>query len=353
MLRSLLTKEEILETESITVTGYIGRDDFGTLGLMSQDYALVEIDLSQANLVYPNSIYMQFERSKLKKIILPNLLTSINLYAFRHSELSQIVIPRTVREICAESFNDTKIEELTIPGTIRTIKRNTFNNTPLRKITIGGAREIDNEAFKGCDQLQSFRIQSRTPPCLHYDSFDNSHYENCTVFVPIGCKEIFEKSDYWIKFKNIVEETYEQSFSVEAEYSGEAPPPTIETVYYKRNQNLAKLITYLVMWIGATIWILKSDLMTITLLKLFLLLFFVGFIVYIPYKLVYDIFIAPIYSFIDKNIPTHVDRSAESRKLYEFARDGVEKRKITLSGCLGVIILVAIISLLITLISKI
>jgi len=47
-LRTLLTREEIVNIQNITITGNVSTDDFRVLSVMAKDHALTEIDMSNA-----------------------------------------------------------------------------------------------------------------------------------------------------------------------------------------------------------------------------------------------------------------------------------------------------------------
>jgi hypothetical protein len=219
-LRSVLTKEQITQTESITVTGVVGKEDMNTLMLMSKDYLLFEIDLSNATAIYPDSFYMTFGQSQLKKIALPRLLSKINLCAFQNSQLIDVQIPASIYEIGAESFQNTKINEIYLPATVRVIKQKAFENSELKSITIASAIEIESYVFKGCKNLKEINIHQKNPPYLAYSVFEEYHFSSCTLYVPLGTKSTYEKADNWIKFENVVEKSFPKDI-IEKDYIAE------------------------------------------------------------------------------------------------------------------------------------
>jgi hypothetical protein len=219
-LRSILTKEQITQTERIVISGFVGYEDFNTLALMCKDYKLFEIDMSDAVAINPDSIYMDFSQTQLLKIALPHLLKIINLHAFSNTSLDSIQIPASVYEIGEESFQNTKIKEIYLPATVRKIKQNAFGNSELKSVTIASAIEIESNVFNGCKNLVEINIHQKNPPYLAYSVFEEYHFSACTLYVPPQAKQVYEKADGWIKFENIREKTFPAD-EIEKDYVAE------------------------------------------------------------------------------------------------------------------------------------
>ena len=217
ILRSLLTKEEIFNLQSITITGKVSNDDFSILTTMTKDYSLSVIDMSNAFAKKTNQIYFKFGFGQLREIRLPHNLEKINYAAFSYSQISYITIPSTVYEIGGEAFKNTELEDIFIPASVRKIKQNAFASTPLKKIEIASKNiDIERGAFINCKNLSKIYLHKKTPPEIkifeNYPSistFDSTLLQNCTVYVPKGSKETYEKADVWMKFKEFIEKDYE------------------------------------------------------------------------------------------------------------------------------------------------
>ena len=217
ILRSLLTKEEILTIQSITITGKVSNDDFAILATMTKDYLLSEIDMSNAFAEKTNQIYFNFDNSKLTRIKLPRHLEKITYAAFKNSQILYVTIPSSVYEIGSDAFENTLLEDIFIPASVRKIKRKAFASTPLRKIEIASKNiDIEYETFIDCKNLSEIYFHKKTPPEIKIfedyptiSTFDTTLPQNCTVYVPKGSKEIYEKADVWIKFKEFIEKEYE------------------------------------------------------------------------------------------------------------------------------------------------
>ncbi len=64
---------------------------------------------------------------------------------------------------------------------------------------------IGNEAFGECSSLQSFYILATTPPECGEDIFHDDVTGNITIFVPVGCKDVYSAHETWRQFT--IEET--------------------------------------------------------------------------------------------------------------------------------------------------
>lgn len=104
--------------------------------------------------------------AKLRKVVLPNTLTSIENYAFSHClKLQELQLPETVRGIGKSAFfGCVALEELTIPDGVREIKEGTFGGckklsrlylpASIEKIEPGSnSRHFDTRTFNGCESL--------------------------------------------------------------------------------------------------------------------------------------------------------------------------------------------------------
>lgn len=80
-----------------------------------------------------------------------------------------------------------------------------LNCTKLEEITICcEVKSIEKDAFDGCSNLQSLKINSPEPPEVDGD-FDFMVSRQCVLYVPVGSKERYEKVPYWKRFQNIEE----------------------------------------------------------------------------------------------------------------------------------------------------
>ena len=127
------------------------------------------------------------ECSSLTSITIPNNATSIGKYAFYYcSNLASIIIPDNVTSIGASLFRYCR------SLTTVTISKNVTS--------------IGESTFLYCSSLINIYCKAQTPPIM--DTGSNLNYlNNCTLYVPVGCKDAYASSFYWrpVPVKEIIE----------------------------------------------------------------------------------------------------------------------------------------------------
>ena len=125
------------------------------------------------------------ECSSLTSITIPNNATSIGKYAFYYcSNLASIIIPDNVTSIGASLFRYCR------SLTTVTISKNVTS--------------IGESTFLYCSSLINIYCKAQTPPIM--DTGSNLNYlNNCTLYVPVGCKDAYASSFYWRPVKEIIE----------------------------------------------------------------------------------------------------------------------------------------------------
>ena len=180
-----------------------------------------------------------------KNTVIPNTVRSIGNQAFRGiSSLAYINIPEGMEHISAEAFYAcTRLRTISIPSTLKTIASNAFaycedlenfsvnessqlynigsyafrNCDSLKKVTLPASlTSIDNLAFSYCPSLKEIHSEIVTPFFLFEDVFysynedtssdDYSVYDKAVLFVPKGCVNTYKETEYWNRFKTILEE---------------------------------------------------------------------------------------------------------------------------------------------------
>lgn len=188
----------------------------------------------------------------LRDVSLPNTLISIGDYAFNLCvNLHSIEIPNSVTTIGKSTFSSTKIELLTLGNSVSSIGEFAFSenhflkhvviSNSLKTIHVGAFYNCKNlksvdfgnslvsigaAAFQACsltsvclpetlqligdvafagNNLTSVTIGAVTPPTCGEINFDQNTYEQATLFVPIGCRSVYENANIWKEFVNIVE----------------------------------------------------------------------------------------------------------------------------------------------------
>ena len=141
----------------LTLTGTLNDDDFTCM--RETMTSLIDVDLSGIN----NTSGVNFQsKSGLKKLILPNNLTSIGNGAFYNcSSLTSITIPNSVTSIGNSAFYYCRsLTSITIPDSVTSIGGEAFYNcSGLTSITIpNSVTSIGNFAFYYCSGLTSITL---------------------------------------------------------------------------------------------------------------------------------------------------------------------------------------------------
>ena len=149
--------------------------------------------------------------TSLAAINLSDNVTAIVAEAFANCHsLTSIDIPDSVTSIGYYAFiNCTALTSVTIGDGVAFIDNNVFGHCPsLTSITIGsGIKEIFTSAFHGCEFLKELYCYATTPASIQngmYSSF-RAYGEETILYVPAGCKSVYESSDWGNYFVNIKE----------------------------------------------------------------------------------------------------------------------------------------------------
>ncbi len=127
-------------------------------------------------------------------------LTFIESGAFRACyNLKEIKLPESLIEIGPTCFQSSQISTITIPKNVQ---------------TIGGI------AFNVCPNLETIYCLAETPPTTEESTFDQEAYEQATLYVPKGTKDLYSKKGAWKYFKTIHEIESNNIESITSEYQG-------------------------------------------------------------------------------------------------------------------------------------
>ena len=131
----------------------------------------------------------------LTTLSLPNSILSIGNNAFWGcSELTEIVLPDNLQSLGSSVFQYCeKLRSVTIPGSVK---------------------EIGINMFDACSQLNTIKCFIASPFDISESIFNDNHYDNTTLFVPDGSKELYQQTKGWSRFKKIVEMVDPNEFSL-------------------------------------------------------------------------------------------------------------------------------------------
>ena len=118
------------------------------------------------------------------------------------------VIPNTVKRIGDYAFcGQKKITFMPIPNSVDSIGSYVFYATPLVKVVIPATlKTIADDAFYNYEHtIPVVKSFITNPQALPYSTFSSETYNNGKLIVPQGTKELYGATDYWNRFKNIVE----------------------------------------------------------------------------------------------------------------------------------------------------
>jgi len=201
-----------------------------------------------------------FSESALSSIVLPTSLVRIGEQAFEGTRLTSITLPRNVAylgnadrvdeetgeliaedDLFADIFNgcsaltEVKVDasnkvyasmngilmtkdlktllyfplakaDNTIPSGVETIYCDAFADCTFSSITLPASiTAIEEDAFDGCYQLMSIISEIMKPCAINHYAFSYSVYEQATLYVPLGTKDLYEATEGWTNFQNIVE----------------------------------------------------------------------------------------------------------------------------------------------------
>ena len=148
----------------------------------------------------------------LTSITIPNSVTSIGDEAFSVCfGLDSIVIPNSVTSIGKAAFAGCLgLTAVSISSNVKNIEKDVFIRCAnLTSITIpNSVTSIGVAAFAYCSALTDIYSHRASPPELEADAFYDVNTPACTLHVPVGSKQHYEKADGWREFVNIQEDDF-------------------------------------------------------------------------------------------------------------------------------------------------
>ena len=179
-----------------------------------------------------------FESGGFNHVEFHDGVTEIGWATFRSCNLTgELVLPPHLRKIEGEAFLNTKVSKiifndelsliddglskhtgtfannpyltgtLTLPKNVARIPKGCFKDcSGITGLLIPeGVDLIDEQAFYGCNSINSIVSYATEPPVIAGQAFYGVNKDNFTVEVPKGCVDKYREADGWKEFKRIAE----------------------------------------------------------------------------------------------------------------------------------------------------
>lgn len=148
-----------------------------------------EADLSNVT-DFSNAHYSFYSCKSLKKVILPNTISSLANSMFRNCVLlTDISLPNSLETINDGLFSECTFKEIIIPSSVKHIGNSAFaNNTSLKSVVLhDGIESLGNNCFEYCDSLSSVILPSQLKV------LPNSIFWSCDSLKSISLPSTLEK----------------------------------------------------------------------------------------------------------------------------------------------------------------
>ena len=160
----------------------------------------------------PSSTPWADYRTSIRKVVIGDGITSVGNCAFNlFTALTDVTIGESVETIGIFAFDNCTaagFTKLNIPNSVKVIKSCAFSNNHLKYICLGsGVKEIWQEAFMVCQDLEYIGSYALTPPTLNPNVF--SGVANLkAIYVDNYCRSEYAGADGWSDFADIIQTPY-------------------------------------------------------------------------------------------------------------------------------------------------
>lgn len=142
-------------------------------------------------------------------------------------------------DISPQAFSECmNLEDITLPSTITAIGQGAFVMCDnLRNISIpASVTAIGDGAFWECMSLEEIFCYVANPFNIQEQVFFQPTYENATLHVPQGTKDLYQNTEFWSNFANIVDDLGTQQQGTPEPYAVLSQNNTVLTFYYDTNR---------------------------------------------------------------------------------------------------------------------
>ena len=151
-------------------------------------------------------ISLSFYRATLNKIVFEegSELNGIASFAFQNAEMEELEIPEGPKILGTSTFELSRIKKISLPRSLKTIGDEAFRYGYLETLIVRWSAPLSGNFFYGKD------------------------LSTCTLYVPVGTKDIYRQTNPWCNFGTIIED--------------EALGPKEEGIFAPTSENTAAII---------------------------------------------------------------------------------------------------------------
>lgn len=168
---------------------------------------------ANGNRVIPEEVTYSYTDYKHDHITKTYKVVQIGGDAFNGCKyMTSISIPETITKIGDGAFQYCEgLESIVIPNSVISVGKKVFANCPnLREVTLGTSVKMlgGQDMFFRSKNIKAITCLSTEPPICNWNwnGFAGWDIEKiATLYVPIGCKEIYANDSFWGHFQNIEE----------------------------------------------------------------------------------------------------------------------------------------------------